>query len=185
MLAEPFVRRRIVGLAVLAACTPVEHPAFAVPAATSALSGSLPATAAPVAAGWNYSCARQLDRTARCWGTRWEGRRQRSRLARPIEGLGEVAGLAIGEQHVCAVVGDGTVRCWGGNHSGQIGDATTEDRGRPTIVPGLDEVVEVALGSAHSCARISDGTLMCWGDNDYGQLGDGTAGSRTRPPSSA
>lgn len=64
----------------------------------------------------------------------------------------------------CALRDDGTVACWGENGFGQVGDGTTTDRARPTMVAGLGGgVVELAVGGYQSCARKSDGTVWCWG----------------------
>ena len=87
--------------------------------------------------------------------------------------------LALGDAHACAINGDREVVCWGSNHTGQLGNGTTEAASTPVSVVGLSDVVEVASGAGgyHTCARRRDGTVSCWGLNSCGQLGDGAASS--------
>src|SRR5262245_45893282 len=82
----------------------------------------------------------------------------------------------------CAVRTDATVQCWGSNASGQIGDGTNIDRGRPTAVTGLaGDVTAVTAGEAHTCALMTTGGVKCWGNNGHGQLGDGTHTGKYTP----
>lgn len=81
----------------------------------------------------------------------------------------------------CAVLSDRSARCWGRNDHGQLGDASTTDRPRPTPVVGVADVVEVGVGWTHACARQGDGSVWCWGLNMWGQLGDGTSLERAVP----
>lgn len=101
-----------------------------------------------------------------------EGKAVRPRL-RAVE-------LAAGKHHSCARQASGRVVCWGGNHMGQLGDGTTENRPVPVAVVGLEDAVEICAGSQHSCARREGGTVACWGLN-YGRLGDGTHAGRHQP----
>jgi len=85
--------------------------------------------------------------------------------------LGDVIDVSAGAEHTCAVRTDGSVWCWGRNDSGQLGDGTTTDRGKPVRVPGLAAATTVSAGSAHSCAVLVDGRVACWGSNSHAQLG--------------
>ena len=88
--------------------------------------------------------------------------------------LSSGAYLAFDPLHTLAVRSDGTVWAWGGNPYGQLGDATTTERARPTRVAGLTDVVAVTAGAHHSLALKADGSVWAWGWNGVGQLGDGT-----------
>jgi alpha-tubulin suppressor-like RCC1 family protein len=91
----------------------------------------------------------------------------------PIEVLAAKS-VSLGDDHTCVVLPDRTVKCWGRNENGQVGDGTTVDRLRPTVVPGISGVLEIAAGGRHNCIRNTGGTVRCWGWNERGQLGDGT-----------
>jgi hypothetical protein len=88
-----------------------------------------------------------------------------------------------GASHACARLTNGTVRCWGANSTGQLGDGTKIDRGKPVAVAGVTTAVDVAAGFNHTCALLSDGAIKCWGANTKGQLGDGTTTDRLVPTS--
>ncbi|WOX26364.1 hypothetical protein [Streptomyces solicathayae] len=68
------------------------------------------------------------------------------------------------------------VESWGSNHSGQLGDGTTDDRHTPVTAAGLTaaNVTGLAAGGAHGLALLSNGTVKAWGGNSFGELGDGT-----------
>jgi len=83
--------------------------------------------------------------------------------------------VAAGNMHTCAVTPKGEAMCWGANWAGQLGDGTTEDRSRPTMVRGLNSgVTSISVGGSRGCA-VQDGSVLCWGSNPHGQLGDGTS----------
>jgi len=104
--------------------------------------------------------------------------------AAQVSGVTGVVTAAGGWGHSLAVESDGSVWAWGGNLSGQIGDATTNDRPTPVRVGGstLAGVTAIATGSCDSLAlKKSDGSVWSWGCNDQGQLGDGTTLDRHIP----
>ena len=75
---------------------------------------------------------------------------------------------------------DTKVAAWGSNSYGQLGDATTTQRLRPTLIDDSGvlagkTVVAVAEGYLHSLALCADGTLAAWGYNIFGQLGNNSA----------
>ncbi len=97
---------------------------------------------------------------------------------RPVPGLEGAVAVDIGHSFGCAVLGSGGARCWGRNHSGQLGNGTTDESERrdrlvlpPTRVRALRDVVEVTTGDRFACARVRSGHVACWGDNAEGQLG--------------
>jgi alpha-tubulin suppressor-like RCC1 family protein len=62
------------------------------------------------------------------------------------------------------------------NTFGTVGDGTTTDRLKPTLVtmpPGVT-FTTIAVGGWHACAFTTTSDVYCWGRNDTGQLGDGT-----------
>lgn len=71
--------------------------------------------------------------------------------AAPANSCGDVAQVAAGLLHACALKGDGTLWCWGANGSGQLGDATLDDKAAPVSVTALgSEVVQVTVGTLRS-----------------------------------
>jgi alpha-tubulin suppressor-like RCC1 family protein len=93
-----------------------------------------------------------------------------------------VTNVAAGGNHSCVLFSGGGVRCWGTNGSGQLGDGSGGDRGRPPVVDAISGVIAVSAGAAHTCALMTGGGVRCWGANDSGQLGDGSTTARATPP---
>lgn len=100
-----------------------------------------------------------------------------------VEGLTEVAEVAVGEDHACARTDAGELWCWGENSAGQLGDNSTLAHATPKRVPSLTGVTAVRAGAHFTCALTSNagGTLLCWGANNYAQVGDGTREQRLIP----
>jgi alpha-tubulin suppressor-like RCC1 family protein len=89
--------------------------------------------------------------------------------------------ISAGWFHTCGVASDNRAYCWGQNVVGQLGDGTTTQRARPTLVATSLRFVMVSAGSAHTCGITTDNRAFCWGDNQWGQLGDGTITRRLTP----
>jgi alpha-tubulin suppressor-like RCC1 family protein len=140
--------------------------------------------------GQEFTCARLTNGQARCWGHNDEGElgdgttthRRRPTVVRTVAGPGALSGVrrvSAGGSHACATLTNGQARCWGYNSDGVIGDGTTSERHRPTVVrtvagPGaLVGVANVDAGYYHSCAQLTNGQARCWGDNFYDQVGNG------------
>lgn len=152
---------------------------------------------ATVAAGDDFTCARLTSGRVRCWGDNDGGRlgdgtttdRSRAVLVTMPGGapLTGVTQLSVGRSHSCARLTTGQARCWGDNTSGPIGDGTTTNRRRATVVRAstgsnpLTGVVQISADDDHSCARLGTGQARCWGENGSGQIGDGTTADRLRP----
>jgi len=141
-----------------------------------------------MAAGSLHTCALSASGAVQCWGANDSGQLgDGTRLDHlepvSVSGLGTGAsGLAAGEYHTCARLAAGDLRCWGDNHSGQLGDASFEDRLAPVAVVGLsEEVLVVTAGAAHTCSLMESKALLCWGNNAYGQVGRGIALNRPEP----
>jgi alpha-tubulin suppressor-like RCC1 family protein len=99
--------------------------------------------------------------------------------------LGGATAVSAGWVHTCALV-SGVVHCWGRNGNGELGDASSINRGNPVkvhdgaITGGNTGVDVIDAGGFHACA-LKSGVVYCWGDNSRGQLGDGTTTSRSVP----
>jgi len=98
-----------------------------------------------VAGGDGHSCVRLEDTTARCWGSRLDGRIGDSSAGDGYRtgptvvggGIGGVVELTTGGRHSCMLHNWGGVRCWGDDLSGQVGDGTANDDLSPNLVQGL------------------------------------------------
>lgn len=148
------------------------------------------ADAVHIAAGAYHACAVRADGMALCWGANGSGQLgdgTTTMRRTPVEAAGigfsriACGGDYLTGHHTCAVRADGTAACWGANASGQLGDATSTARLRPTAVVGLGDAVSITAGTAHSCALRRDASLACWGANAYGRLGDATTTNRNTP----
>ena len=80
-----------------------------------------------------------------------------------VPNLTGVKAVSTGNAHSLAVLEDGTVRAWGENRWGQVGDGTTMNRDRPTLVQGVRNAVAIAATATYSAAVLADGTAMEWG----------------------
>ncbi len=144
-------------------------------------------------AGDDHTCARLLDRTARCWGFNGSGQlgdgtsgTNRLTPVEVLDSLDTVREISAGGAHTCWMrwAAGPFGECWGFNFFGQLGNGTS-GVGTNTTAPDttLFLVARVTAGGNHSClVSTSDSVAECWGSNDFGQVGDNTAGSdRTEP----
>ena len=144
-----------------------------------------------VAAGFGHSLALKQDGSVWAWGDNDWGQLGDGSSAtdRPtpvqVVNLGDVIAIAAGFGHSMALTADGRVWAWGANTSGQLGDASVDDRLTPVRVkmsPGLaGVVVGIAAGGVHSLALELDSRVWTWGGNAYGQLGNGDTTDRSLP----
>ncbi len=136
------------------------------------------------------SCAISATGVLGCagWNSQTQlGRQTPSPVTNPITSA-QAAGLqpnwtnaAAGSMHACGVLYTGSLWCWGENGSFQLGDGSSIDKTKPTMVGSDTDWVAVAAGAAHSCGRRIDAMLWCWGANGSGQLGLGDTSPRSGP----
>jgi len=122
-----------------------------VPVATTMPAG---VTFSSIVAGSVATCA--LDAAAStvyCWGNDAEGELGNgSTGSSPLPGTVAAPtgvlfdSLASGRYHSCAVASSGFAYCWGYNGQGQVGDGTTTNRDRPTLVNGSQRYANVLSG---------------------------------------
>ena len=104
-----------------------------------------------------------------------------------VPGLTGVVAIAAGGADDAALLKNGTVETWGENKNGQLGDGTTVEKDRPTLVKGLSGVKQIAPGGVaslggHMLALLNNGTVMAWGGNLAGQLGNGSHNASSSLP---
>lgn len=103
---------------------------------------------------------------------------------------GSVQYIAAGGQSICAITSVSPYTayklwCWGLNNTGQLGDGTTSNQNRPTLVADnsaslftngdLDKAGGNRMSQGTTLSRSVTGgfgcvTYWCWGKNTYGQL---------------
>ena len=91
------------------------------------------------------------------------------------------AHIAAGGYHTVFIRSDGSLWAWGLNRSGQLGNATIENRNSPVRIGTDSNWMTIAAGREHTVAVKTDGSLWAWGYNANGQLGDGTTENKSTP----
>ncbi len=133
---------------------------------------------ASIAASNDFTCARMLTGTIKCWGDNAFDKLGSSGFVSssiPVDvpSITGATAIALGSHHACALSGAGRLRCWGGNFVGQLGDGTLTNRPNAMNVTGFASgVASVSTGGSHSCALTAMGSVSCWGQNLSGQLGN-------------
>jgi alpha-tubulin suppressor-like RCC1 family protein len=137
-------------------------------------------TFSTLVAGGIHTCGLTGSGAAYCWGANGRGQLGDGSLTdspTPVAVAGGHTFTTLGSgpaaYHTCGVTASGAAYCWGGNHHGELGDGSYENRSTPVAVSGGLTFITVATGEAHTCGRSSAGAYYCWGDDYYGQLGDG------------
>ncbi len=74
----------------------------------------------------------------------------------------------------CGITSSRATACWGTNAVGQLGNGTTTNSTRPTLVAGSVKFTSLGGSVDHSCALSRIGAAYCWGSNLGGQLGTGS-----------
>ncbi|TFW25756.1 RCC1 domain-containing protein [Duganella callida] len=144
-----------------------------------------------VAVGEQFAVAIRTDGTLWAWGFNLNGQlgdgsNNDSPVPKQIGSDKTWTFVAAGKRHVAALkTGTGTtpvtaLYTWGSNANGQLGDGTTIDKNKPTLVSTgttATSWLAVAVGDNHTVAIQKDQTLWAWGDNSAGQIGNGATSS--------
>jgi alpha-tubulin suppressor-like RCC1 family protein len=84
--------------------------------------------------------------------------------------------------HTAAIKTDGTLWTWGRGSSGQLGNATINDRPTPvTTFAGGTNWKQVCCGESQIAAIKTDGTLWTWGSGNQGALGNANTTTASTP----
>lgn len=145
-----------------------------------------------ISAGSTQLIARRQDGTVWSHGSSYIGQGLGDGLttstsgAVQVQGIQDAASLAAGHSHNLVLRATGTLVSWGYNHSGQLGDNTTQNRTTPVPVAHLTNVRSLAVGKGtllignggqfyilgnQNLVVKTDGTVWSWGHNRYGELG--------------
>ena len=84
------------------------------------------------------------------------------------------AAISVGDLHTMALKTDGSLWAWGDNLTGQLGDASWENRSVPVQVGTDRDWAVISGGATHTIALKTDGSLWAWGGSGEGLLGNGT-----------
>lgn len=71
--------------------------------------------------------------------------------------------LATGAAHTCGLQPDGVIQCWGADDAGELGNPSSTNPGRSTVVSPTGGWTYVAAGATTTCAIATGGGLYCWG----------------------
>ena len=102
-------------------------------------------------------------------------------------GLENISVNTIGAGYNNKIILDNTGKLytWGYNFYGQLGDGTTVNKNKPTLINTgaiADKViVSIAVGYFHTMALDNTGKVYAWGNNGYGQLGNGNTTQQNTP----
>lgn len=156
-------------------------------------------SAALLATGEDFSCARLDNASLKCWGRNDSGQlgqgsttsigsggnQMGDNLMAIDLGTGHSAfQVATGAKHTCVLLENRTLKCFGNNDFGQLGQGNTNTLGDGPGEMGDNlaainlgagrTVLQVAAGDNHTCALLDNNTVKCFGENLSGQLGQGT-----------
>lgn len=76
-----------------------------------------------------------------------------------------------GTNHAMILKENGELWGWGSNYLSQLGDGTTRDKSRPTLISKNNDYKAISVSHEQTFALNKDGTLVGWGYNRYGKLG--------------
>lgn len=122
-------------------------------------------------AGADRSCALR-NHTMYCWGARFGPGGSDSTRPVAMRVPFEIGDWAIADAHICSSNAKGEIFCWGRNPDGRLGDASLDDRDRPTHVRGLQGTSALAVGHNSTCAGLPDASIACWGNDPHAMLVD-------------
>jgi len=143
-----------------------------------------------ISAGYSHTVALKDDHTLWAWGSNHFGQLGNGttdeKHVPTQENSADRHWSAISagkESHTIALKDDHTLWVWGSNHSGQLGNGTTDEKHVPTQESThTDDWSVIAAGRYHTIALKNDDTLWGWGSNYSGQLTRASwAPSRSQP----
>ena len=146
-----------------------------------------------ISAGFNHTCAVDVDGAAWCWGNNTYGQLGNGTRSVPV---GEGSPVAVVGGHTfraitatrdftCAITTADRLYCWGDNEVGQLGDGSAAPGvmiSEPVEVAGGHRWTAVAASDSHACGITTAGAAYCWGQDQFGELGRGTAGASSNVP---
>jgi alpha-tubulin suppressor-like RCC1 family protein len=129
-----------------------------------------------VAAGRDFTCARDAGGAVHCFGANYGGQlgdggdRRRARPAR-VRGIDDAIDIATSFEATlaCALRRRGDIVCWGTHGIGRAGEGRTLVGREPVALPALDRVGSIAVGLFEVYAVLEDGTVRRYAQN----LGEG------------
>ncbi|MBD8478598.1 RCC1 domain-containing protein [Microbacterium sp. CFBP 8794] len=146
-----------------------------------------PSPVVQVASGEAHTVVLLANGTVWTAGNPAYGRLGRDTNVVPYTQFGQVPGLSdvtqiAAQRNGCYALSAGKVYAWGWNNWGQVGDGTTVDRDRPTLVSGLSGVITLAAGRVNGLVILADKTVRAWGAaNEKGQVGNGSTSNQLTP----
>ena len=134
--------------------------------------------------GRDFTCARRVNGTVRCWGSNRYGQLgagipyQTEEIPVPVQvlNLTDAVDIAASEHSACAVRASGRVVCWGKLSEGTVTKTGPLAYGewfeQPVELAGVSDAVRVSVGngnvwSTQVCALRKGGIVTCWGDQGY------------------
>lgn len=124
----------------------------------------------------SHACARHEDGGVTCWGSNGHGQTGQPETdfvyanERPVnparvDGLSNVAEIAVGSRRSCARLENGRVTCWGYDVTKPVNFRPTESQHHPQLVDGLEDATRIVTRADRSCAIRRDRSVVCWGDS--------------------
>lgn len=138
-----------------------------------------------VAAGFDYTCALDLDRHLWCWGRDASGQLGNGTAISELDVITKIGDAAwtmirAGAHTTCGIQTDSSLWCWGLNDRNQVGTMES-DKAFTTPQRLVFNAIDVAPGDAHTCAIDTEHQVWCWGANARGQLGIGMTSAPASP----
>lgn len=117
-----------------------------------------------------HNCALSTLGRAYCWGANGSGQCSKGRSAeerRPshVEGLSNIADMALGQYHSCALI-EGAIYCWG--DLGFIRAQQEKTTHIPEQMSGPEDFLKIISGESYLCGLREIGSVECWFDSSGG-----------------